>query len=134
MKKLQEAAKWMWNCRSRDIWLNPSVLTSQNNDPTVPTLTVVEAESVFRLLEEKKLIFPIRNQYGTIAYLINEVKEKEWNEFLKEVNPFHRFVLQPLLKIFKNIWTVFIWLISIIIASWMGAFFSAWMQSVFKTK
>lgn len=135
MKKLRQAAKWMWEHRGQDTWWTPPVLTPLNSsDPTAPQLTPVEAESVFRLLEEEKLIFPFKHPDNFIAYLINEVKEKEWSDFLKDINPFHRWVVRPLVKVFTNVWTVIIWFISIVIASAVGGFFSAWMQSFFHGK
>jgi len=134
MRKLQQAAKWMWDHRGQNTWWRSQVLTPQNPDPTAPQLTLVEAESIFRLMEEKKLIFPSRHSDGTIVYLINEVKISEWSEFLKGMSPFHRFVLQPLLKIFKNIWIMIIWLISIIVATVMTTFLNQWMRSFFSGK
>lgn len=131
MKKLAQAAKWMWDHRGQDIWWKPPVLTPQNNDSTAPGLTLVEAESVFRLLEDEKLIFPFRHN-GSTAYLVNEVKEKEWSDFFKGINPFHRWIIRPLVKVFTNVWTVIIWFISVVIAAAVGGFFSSWMQSLFQ--
>jgi hypothetical protein len=124
----------MWDHRGQNLWFTPTVLTPDNNDPTAPKLSTVEAESVFRLLEEERLIFPVKHPSGFTAYLINEVKEKEWSGFLKGINPFHRWVVRPLVKVFTNVWTVIIWFISIVIASAVGGFFSAWMQSFFHGK
>lgn len=133
MKKLREAAKWMWDHRGKNLWWKPPVLTPSNSDPTAPRLTPVEAASVFRLLEDEKLIFP--SQLGnSIVYVINEVKEKEWSNFLKDINPFHRWVVRPLVNIFTNVLTVIIWLVSVVIAAAVGGFFSAWMQSFFHGK
>jgi hypothetical protein len=134
MKKLREAVKWMWDHCGQDIWWKPHVLTSKNTDPTAPRLTLVEAKSVFRLLEDEKLIFPIQLQDRSTAYLINEVKEKEWGDFLKAINPFNRWVVRPLVRLFTKFWIVIIWFTSVVIAAAVGGFFSAWIQSLFDGK
>ena len=133
MKKLAQAAKWMWDHRGQDTWWKPPVLTPQNNDPSAPQLTLVEAKSVFRLLEDEKLIFPFKHPDGSTAYLVNEVKEKEWGDFLKDISWFNKWVVRPLVKVFTNIWTVIIWFISVVIAAVVGGFFSAWMRSFFQS-
>ena len=120
----------MWERRGKNLFWRPLVLTEKNADVTSPKLNPVEAHSVFHLLEEQKLIFP-GQEGGQTAYYINEVKEKEWNTFLKELNPFHRFFIRPLLAFFKQLWTAILWLISILIASAVGAFFGEWMKSLF---
>src|SRR2546427_7291196 len=118
MRKLKNAAKWMWDHRGQDIWWRAGALTAQNaQDQTAPRLSIVEAESVFRLLEEEKLIFPFKHPEGGTAYLINEVKEKEWTKFLRSVSWFHVFILRPLIRIFGSVWAVFVWFVSLIIAS-----------------
>jgi len=73
----------MWSGRGHDTWWRPLVLTQENSDPAAPRLSVVEAESLFVTLEEKGLIFKSHNSKGEIIYLMNEVKEKEWGDFLK---------------------------------------------------
>ena len=113
----------MWEHRGQDIWWRPGVLTAQNRqDSTAPQLTLVEAESVFRVLEDDKLIFPVKHPDGGSAYLINEVKKKEWTKFLRSISWFHVFILRPLVRIFGSAWAVFVWLLSVIIASVIGAF------------
>jgi hypothetical protein len=129
-KKLHTAATWMWERRGKNLFWRPLVLTEINNDPTSPKLNAVEAHSIFRLLEEQKLIFPSQ-EGGQTAYYINEVKEKEWNTFLRELNPYHRFFIRPLLLFFKQLWTAILWLISIVIASVIGAFFGEWIKALF---
>ncbi len=125
MKKLYVAAKWMWDHRGHNLWWSPPVLTASNDDPSSPNLNQVEAESVFRLLLERKLIFPSFNPTEKrIVYLLHELKENEWKLFLKEINLFHRWFIKPLLIHFKNIWTAILWLVSIIIASYIGALFN----------
>lgn len=123
MKKLRTAAQWMWDHHGQDIWWRPPALTIENvQDPTNPHLSLVEAESVFRLLEDEKLIFPIQHpEDKRTAYLINEMRSTEWNSFLKKINPFYLYVLRPLAALFKNGWTAFIWFLSTVIASVLGA-------------
>lgn len=120
----------MWERRGHNLFWRPPVLTENNNDPTSPKLNLVEAHSIFRLLEEQKLIFP-GQEGGQTAYYINEVKEKEWTTFLRELNPYHRFFIRPLFFFFKQLWTAIFWLISIVIASAVGAFFGEWIKSLF---
>lgn len=133
MKKLCAAAEWMWNHRGNNIWWRPNVLTLSNPDSTNPRLTLVEATSTFRLLEEEKLIFPVQNPNDmNIAYLINEVKEEEWVRFLKGLNPWDKFLFRPLLLLFKTAWTVLIWFMSVVVAVAIGGFFGAWMESQIK--
>jgi len=132
--KLRTAAMWLWERRGNNLFWRPQVLSVSNPDPTSPKLNLVEAQSIFRLLEEKQLIFPGPASDGRMAYYINEVKEKEWNTFLNGLNPFHQFFVRPLISIFKNLWITIIWLISIVIASAIGAFFSEWMKSLFSSR
>ena len=133
MQKLRRAAEWMWDHRGQNIWWRPAVLTPINPDTTNPGLNIVEAESVFRMLEDQKLIFPVLNpQDQQTAYLINEIKESEWKVFIRALTPFHRYFLKPLILIFTKLWVVVVWLISVAAAAAIGGFFSAWMQSLFK--
>jgi hypothetical protein len=124
MKKLKLAAEWMWKHRGQNIWWKPAVLTSANPDTTKPDLNMVEALAVFRKLEEDALIFPVQHpvEHGTV-YLINEVKEEEWTAFLRKRSLAYIYLVHPLVVLLKNLWTVIIWLLSVIIAS----FFAAWM-------
>jgi len=116
MKKLRTAAKWIWNHRGQEIWWLPSVLTD-NPDPTSPKLSSVEAESVFRLLEDEKLIFPLKHptEMKTV-YLINEVRKAEWELFLKKTNPFYLYVTRLELKC---VWKFLIWLLGTVIVAYV---------------
>ncbi len=124
MKKLRTAAKWIWEHRGQDIWWRPPVLTAANaQDPTNPQLSTVEAESVFRVLEDEKLIFPFQHPSDKkTAYLINEVRTAEWEAFLQKMSPFHMYVVRPFMALFKNGWAVLVWFLSTIIAAFLGAF------------
>ena len=128
MNKVKEAAQWMWEHRGQDIWWRPPVLTSSNPDKTAPSLSVVEAESLFRILDEKALIFPfVHPTDKKTAYLINELKEEEWGSFLRHYNGFYRYLLHPVWKVFRSLTGFIIWLASVIIASFIGA----WINSLF---
>ena len=133
MKKLRDAAAWMWDHRGQNIWWKPAVLTPANPDQTNPGLNLVEAESIFRLLEDARLIFPTKHPGDeSTVYLINEVREKEWTSFLKDLSPFQRYVGRPMTVLFGYPWIVIVWFISLVIASGVGAFFGELMESFFK--
>ncbi|MBI1194851.1 MAG: hypothetical protein GC138_03260 [Gammaproteobacteria bacterium] len=123
MNKLRRAAQWMWDHRGQDIWWRPPVLTAANtSDATNPGLSTVEAESVFRLLEDEKLIFPFQHPDDKkTAYLINEVRESEWKSFLEKMSPFYLYVTRPLKVVFKNSWVLLIWFLGTVIAAYLGA-------------
>lgn len=123
MKKLRVAAKWMWDHRGQDIWWRPPVLTAANGqDPTNPKLSTVEAESVFRLLEDEKLIFPFQHPVDKkTAYLINELRVAEWEAFLKNMTPSYLYVTRPLKAVFKNGWALLIWFVGTVIAGYLCA-------------
>ncbi|MDI1320490.1 MAG: hypothetical protein PSW75_09920 [bacterium] len=126
MNKLRTAAKWMWDHRGQDIWWRPPVLTAANvQDPTNPQLSTVEAESIFRLLEDEKLIFPFQHPADKkTAYLINEVRESEWESFLEKMSPFYLYVTRPLKAVLKNGWALLIWFLGTVIAAYLGAVIS----------
>src|SRR5260370_28445679 len=115
MKELRAAAKWMWDHHGQEIWWRPPVMTSANTqDPTNPGLTQVEAESVFRLLEDEKLIFPFQHPTDKkTAYLINEVKQSEWAAFLQKMSPWHLYVARPLRAPFKSHCGLIVWVLSV---------------------
>jgi hypothetical protein len=108
----------MWSHRGKNMWWSPSVLTSSNQDNSAPKLTAVEALSVFKLLEEEGLIYPVQEPGQTrTVYLINEVKEKEWKAFLRESNPFHIYLFRPLKRVFGSAWNATVWFVSVVIAA-----------------
>jgi hypothetical protein len=134
MKKLFRASSWMWDHRGQNIWWRPPVLTASGNpaDPSNPQLNLVEATSVFKTLENQKLIFPVQHPVDKkTAYLINEVREKEWKTFLRGMSFWWRFTARPLVWIGRNVAAAIFWLISIVIASAGGAFFGEWMKKLF---
>ena len=105
------------------------MLTAANSqDATNPGLSIVEAESVFRLLEDEKLIFPFQHPTDKkTAYLINEVREEEWAAFLRKMNPFYLCAVRPLLVVFRNVWAVIVWFLSVVAAAIIGT----WIKSHF---
>src|ERR1039457_595993 len=75
----------MWSHRGKNIWWTPLVLTAENkNDPTSPKLTMVEAISIFKILEEAGLIFPFV-QRGQTVFLLHESKTQEWDAFIEHL-------------------------------------------------
>lgn len=78
------AAEWLWSNRGKNIWWTPGVLSQSNLDPTSPKLTDVEAISIFQILAERGLIFPVEREGKTI-FLLHEAKEQEWKGFLAEI-------------------------------------------------
>ena len=118
MKQLRHSAEWMWNHRGNNIWWTASVLTSSNPDTSAPKLTTVGALSVFKLLEEEGLIYPVQEPgQARTVYLINEVKENEWKTFLRKSNPLHIYLLRPLKRIFGSAWNAMVWFISVVVAA-----------------
>jgi len=74
------AVEWIWS--HKGLYWRPSVLIDGlNKDPSAPKLTIAEAISIFKYLEEKGLIIPIVES-GSRAYLLHEAKEQEWNAFI----------------------------------------------------
>lgn len=78
------AAEWLWSHRRKEQWWTQEVLTAHNDDRTSPKLTLVEAKSVFSVLEKRDLIFPAVRD-GRPIYHLHETKEKEWAAFLSEL-------------------------------------------------
>lgn len=76
------AFEWLWSLRGKGLFLRPSVLTADNRDPSAPKLTIPEAMSVFKCLEEEGLIFRTI-QPGGVVFLLHEAKAKEWNAFIE---------------------------------------------------
>lgn len=81
---LLTAAEWLWSNQKKGLWWAPEVLTSSNKDPSAPKLSSVEARSIFKILEERGLIFPAV-QDGRPIYHLHEAKEREWADFLSEL-------------------------------------------------
>jgi hypothetical protein len=133
MRKVHEAAQWIWNCRGKNVWLTPFVLTKDNPDESAPELTIGEATSLFKLLEEEKLIFPYKTTPdGSTQYLVNEAKEKDWHEFLKGLSWWQKWFVRPLVKIFGTVWLIIVWLMSIMIAAALGSGISELVKAAFK--
>jgi len=78
------AAEWLWSHRKNELWWRPEVLTESNKDVSAPKLSSVEAQGVFKVLLERNLIFPAVPD-GRPIYHLNEVKEREWSDFLSEL-------------------------------------------------
>jgi hypothetical protein len=76
------AVEWLWSLRGANIWLRPGVLTAENKDPASPNLTIVEAISIFKYLQEKGLIFPAARE-GCPGFCLHEAKIQEWNAFIR---------------------------------------------------
>ncbi|NOS70643.1 MAG: hypothetical protein HOP33_12025 [Verrucomicrobia bacterium] len=81
---LLAAAEWLWSNRKKNLWWGPDVLTEQNKDPSAPMMTAVEARSVFKILEEKNLIFAAV-QDGRPIYHLHEAKVQAWEKFISEL-------------------------------------------------
>jgi hypothetical protein len=77
------AAEWMWSHRGENLYWRPNVLTDSNPDPDAPKITMVEAESIFRYLEDKGLLHQGHNN-GHPAFFLEEAKTQEWESFLSE--------------------------------------------------
>jgi hypothetical protein len=88
MKSKQAAfTEWLWSKKGNNLAFFPNTLTNSNlSDQSLPrpTLSPVEAEGLFRYLEEQRLVFPKETSQGT-AYCLNEMKEREWTEVIKDL-------------------------------------------------
>lgn len=127
--KLLIATEWLWNCRNRNIYITPLVLTTYNNqDPSAPKLSLVEAQGVFKFLSEKDLIYPVK-QNGKTVYIMNEVKDRDWEDTISELKK----PKWKQSKNIKNIGLILLWFISLIITAFLGALFKEAGEDFYQT-
>lgn len=83
--KQKKAIEFMFVEIDKPIWWQPPALTKAGNDvPTSPDLNPAEAQSIFRLLAEKGLIFPAINERNEPCFLLHSAKKDEWNKLISE--------------------------------------------------
>lgn len=82
---------------------------------------------MFKFLIEKDLIYPATNN-GNTVYLMNEVKETEWEDAISEL----RKPKWKRSKTFKGVGKIMVWIaswISAVIVAILGAYFTRWINS-----
>lgn len=134
MSNLYNAAEWIWRHRGNDVWWRPSVLTNRNPDSESLGLSQVEAMAIFNRLVEERLLFPGIINTNERVFFINEINEKEWSRFIFCSKWYYRWFINPFLKLSRNIGLFIYWIISLIIASGIGAFISEWMHKIFEVQ
>lgn len=76
--KQKKAIEFMFVEIDKPIWWQPPALTKAGNDvPTSPDLNPSEAQSIFRLLAEKGLIFPAINERNEPCFLLHSAKKDD---------------------------------------------------------
>ena len=96
----------------------PSTLTEshlQDDKLPRPPLSQIEAEGIFKHLEDLKLVFPMEIN-GHTAYAINETKPHEWEAAISELR-------KPKWKRSKTLLAIgafIVWILSLIISGFIG--------------
>jgi len=78
--------KWLWSKRNQNLVFFPGVFLDSNTDTSLPrpALTLFEAQGLFYILEERKLVYPKEIDRQT-AYCLNEIKVAEWEDFISDL-------------------------------------------------
>jgi hypothetical protein len=112
----KEAFKFMFAEFGKPIWWKPGSLTKVGNPKAnPPDLNIAEAESIFRLLASKELIFPFINEHGESCFLIHHAKEKEWKELINPPN----FCQRHWKKILLWIGAFILWSLSLVYSTYI---------------
>lgn len=86
MNKFTPFVKWLWLKRDTPAIFRTSTLTESNRreDPSlpVPPLTFIEAETLFRFLARKELVF---FDQPTDAFIINKIESYRWAELIEDL-------------------------------------------------
>ena len=118
-EKQKEAFKFMFAEFGKPIWWKPPSLTRAGNpNGNPPDLNLVEAESIFRLLASKELIFPFINKHKEACFLIHHAKEQEWKDLIDPPPP-PTFLQKHWKKILIWIGTFLLWTSSLIYSTYI---------------
>ncbi len=104
------ALRWLYNhCGNK--WITPAVLDkTQNPDPSlVEIFDITEIYSIFEHLRKEGYILPVINQFGARCFVLNEMKEGEWIERLKDLSPTPERVAGKWLKFQSNMGAANLW-------------------------
>ena len=89
MNKFYRFAEWLWSKKDREVAFRISTLTESNShdDETLPSppLSRIEAETLFRHLENLHLVYPVPDPQGGTAFLINKTRPHEWENEISEL-------------------------------------------------
>ena len=88
MNKFAPFANWLWTKKDVENAFRITTLTKDNSiDPTLPSppLSTIESLTLFKHLEDLKLVYPHPDPEGGTAYLINKVKSSEWKMEISEL-------------------------------------------------
>ena len=114
--KQKAALQFMFAHISEPIWWQSRALTKTANPVAdSPDLNAAEAESVFRLLATKDLIFPAINPANEPCFLLHSAKEPEWKELITPPS----FLKHNWRRVLLSVGALFLWLSSVIISTWL---------------
>jgi hypothetical protein len=120
-EKQKDAFKFMFAEFGKPIWWRAGSLTRAGNpnaNPPPPDLNAVEAESIFRLLASKELIFPFINERNEPCFLIHHAKEKEWKDLIDPPKP-PTFLQKNWKRILMLIGAFILWTSSLIYSTYI---------------
>lgn len=115
----REAYQFIFKEFGKPIWWKPGSLTKEGNpNGNSPELNIAEAESVFRTLTEKDLIFPFINEHKEACFLIHHAKKPEWEDLI-DTPPPPTFLQKYWKQILIWIGTFLLWASSLIYSTYI---------------
>ena len=118
--KQKEAIQFMFAEIGKPIWWKSPALTKAGNPvANSPDLNASEAESIFRLLAAKDLIFPAINPAGESCFLLHHAKQDEWEQLIKDTRDIG-WVENNGKKTLWYIGVFLFWVLGIVVATWLS--------------
>jgi len=123
VRERANAARWIFDRREKAMFWCWPVLTAHNPDRETLGLPDGTAYLIFTDLTEKGLLIPFVHTDGAEAFRLNMGKEAEWRAIIQPPGFFRRYITPAFLWVFRSTWVSIIWLVSVIVAAWIGSWF-----------
>lgn len=114
----KEAFQFMYAQFGKSIWWQSPSLTRAGNpkaDPPTPDLNQAQADSIFRELIDKELLFPTINPSGQYCWLIHQGKKSEWEALINPPN----FLQKNWKPCLYYVGAFLLWSSSLIYSTWL---------------